>query len=160
MNTRREQLCLRCVQTFSCRIAVPSSLSSLCAIVCLPYILHTTTSKYIPVRSNWPWSHLFVGTFAGSLPVRAFVPPRAQLLALPPSGEKIIFPLLDPMLHAYRPVMETLRGGGSGGGRSGDGDEGLRMAEAVGIEEGEVAGISCPVSIIYGSPDQDWMPSR
>ena len=120
------------------------------------FIQHT--SKYIPVRSNWPWSHLFVGTFAASLPVRAFFAPRAQLLALPPSGEKIIFPLLDPMLHAYRPVMETLRGGG--GGRSGDGDEGLRMAEAVGIEEGEVAGISCPVSIIYGSPDQDWMPSR
>ena len=122
------------------------------------YTSYNILRSTYPVRSNWPWSHLFVGTFAASLPVHAFFAPRAQLLALPPSGEKIIFPLLDPMLHAYRPVMETLRGGG--GGRSGDGDEGLRMAEAVGIEEGEVAGISCPVSIIYGSPDQDWMPSR
>eukprot|EP00752_Nemacystus_decipiens_P018676 g16743.t2 len=81
-----------------------------------------------------------------------------QLLALPASGEKIIFPLLNPMLHAYRPVMETLRGDDSG---SGDGVDGLRMAEAVGMEaEGEGKGISCPVSIIYGSPDHDWMPHR
>lgn len=87
-----------------------------------------------------------------------------QLLALPASGEKIIFPLLDPMLHAYRPVLETLKGGGAGDGgsdtSSGVGDEGRRLAEAVGLDEGVGKGISCPVSIIYGSPDQDWMPHR
>ncbi|CAM9948978.1 unnamed protein product [Ascophyllum nodosum] len=65
-----------------------------------------------------------------------------QLLALPPSGEKLIFPLLDPNLHAYRPMLENLggsnasRGGGAAGGR----------------------GISCPVSIVYGAPSIDWMP--
>lgn len=94
-----------------------------------------------------------------------------QLLALPASGEKIIFPLLDPMLHAYRPVLETLKGGGggasesatasatssshSGGGRVQRGEGARRSA----VEE-EGRGISCPVSIIYGSPDHDWMPHR
>eukprot|EP00903_Cladosiphon_okamuranus_P011448 g10785.t1 len=83
-----------------------------------------------------------------------------QLLALPASGEKIIFPLLDPMLRAYRPVLETLQGGGGGSDTSsGDGEE-RQLAAAVGLEEAEGRGISCPVSIIYGSPDRDWMPHR
>lgn len=65
------------------------------------------------------------------------------------------------MLHAYRPVLETLRGGGGGGSDDGSDDgDGRRDAAAVGIEEGDGKGISCPVSIIYGSPDQDWMPHR
>ena len=70
-----------------------------------------------------------------------------QLLALPASGEKIIFPLLTPMLHAYTPVVETLKGGvaSRGGGE---------------LRDGEARGINCPVSIIYGSPDHDWMPHR
>lgn len=70
-------------------------------------------------------------------------PVLVQLLAQPASGEKIIFPLLSPMLHAYVPVLETLKGVASESG----GEEGRR-------------GISCPVSIIYGSPDHDWMPQR
>ncbi|CAM9901769.1 unnamed protein product, partial [Ectocarpus sp. 13 AM-2016] len=94
-----------------------------------------------------------------------------QLLALPASGEKIIFPLLDPMLHAYRPVLETLKGGGAGASESatasatssshsgGDRVQREEGARRSGAEE-EGAGISCPVSIIYGSPDHDWMPHR
>lgn len=75
------------------------------------------------------------------------------------------------MLHAYRPVLETLKGGGGGatgsatasatsssdggGGRVQRGKGARRRA----AEEGG-RGISCPVSIIYGSPDHDWMPQR
>lgn len=91
----------------------------------------------------------------------------SQLLALPASGEKIIFPLLDPMLHAYRPVLETLRGGNTTTSRNSGGGGEQRAAEVVGGEEAVLeqdkagdGGISCPVSIIYGSPDHDWMPSR
>ncbi len=102
--------------------------------------------------------------------------PVDQLLGLPASGEKIIFPLLDPMLHAYRPVMDTLRGGGGGGGggRAGgeQGEEPVNQAaapvsdvdkgtgEGEGLDQGQGKGISCPVSFIYGAPDHDWMPHR
>lgn len=70
-----------------------------------------------------------------------------QLLAQPSSGEKVIFPMLSPMLHAYRPIIETLSGACQAGRDMGDSEQDER-------------GISCPVSIIYGSPDQDWMPQR